>query len=147
MSNTIPLPERSCTCHPDDSPPVPCPKKYALRECVTAHAAAVSAADNAALRAELAQAMKERARAIAVGDDMEQEAERLRDQLHLAEVARAAQVEGLAQGAAGWRERSEQLAAEVAGLREALLQCAESLSIFDVRRIVRAALAAGKGEA
>lgn len=99
------------------------------------------------LRAELAQAMQERARAIAVGDDMEQEAERLRDQLHLAEVARAAQVEGLAQGAAGWRERSEQLAAEVAGLREALLQCAESLSIFDVRRIVRAALAAGKGEA
>lgn len=28
--------ERSCTCHPDDSPPVPCPKKYALRECVAA---------------------------------------------------------------------------------------------------------------
>lgn len=48
----------------------------------------------------------------------------LRDQLHLAEVARAAQV---------------------AGLREALLQCGESCSIFDVRSIVRGALAAGKG--
>lgn len=22
-----------CTCHPDDNPPVPCPKKYALGEC------------------------------------------------------------------------------------------------------------------
>src|SRR5438105_1892685 len=22
-----------CTCHPDDNPPVPCPKKYALSEC------------------------------------------------------------------------------------------------------------------
>ena len=51
-----------------------------------------------ALRAELAQAMKERSRAIAVGSDMEQEVERLREQLHLAEVARAAQVEGLTAG-------------------------------------------------
>lgn len=42
----------------------------------------------------------------------------LRNQLHLAEVARAAQVEGLTQGAAGWRERANQLEAEVAGLRE-----------------------------
>ena len=24
---------RPCTCHPDDNPPVPCPKKYALSEC------------------------------------------------------------------------------------------------------------------
>jgi hypothetical protein len=24
---------RSCTCHPDDNPPVPCPQKYALSEC------------------------------------------------------------------------------------------------------------------
>jgi len=24
---------RPCTCHPDDSPPVPCAKKYALNEC------------------------------------------------------------------------------------------------------------------
>ena len=22
-----------CTCHPDDSPPAPCPRKYALRDC------------------------------------------------------------------------------------------------------------------
>lgn len=25
--------QRSCTCHPDDNPPVPCPQKYALTEC------------------------------------------------------------------------------------------------------------------
>ena len=25
--------ERPCTCHPDDKPPVPCAKKYALSEC------------------------------------------------------------------------------------------------------------------
>ena len=27
---------RPCTCHPDDSPPNPCPQKFALSECVTA---------------------------------------------------------------------------------------------------------------
>jgi len=27
------LTSRPCTCHPDDNPPVPCPKKYALDEC------------------------------------------------------------------------------------------------------------------
>lgn len=26
---------RSCTCHPDDNPPVPCPRKFAYNECVT----------------------------------------------------------------------------------------------------------------
>ena len=25
--------DRSCTCHPDDNPPVPCARKYALTEC------------------------------------------------------------------------------------------------------------------
>lgn len=25
--------ERPCTCHLDDDPPKPCPKKYALEEC------------------------------------------------------------------------------------------------------------------
>lgn len=25
--------DRPCTCHPDDNPPVPCPKRYALDEC------------------------------------------------------------------------------------------------------------------
>lgn len=25
--------ERPCTCHPDDNPPTPCPRKYALQEC------------------------------------------------------------------------------------------------------------------
>lgn len=29
---------RTCTCPPDDSPPVPCPRKYALTECRTAAA-------------------------------------------------------------------------------------------------------------
>lgn len=24
---------RACTCHPDDNPPVPCPRKYALTHC------------------------------------------------------------------------------------------------------------------
>ena len=24
---------RTCTCHPDDNPPVPCPRKFALRDC------------------------------------------------------------------------------------------------------------------
>lgn len=24
---------RTCTCHPSDCPPVPCPRKYALTEC------------------------------------------------------------------------------------------------------------------
>lgn len=28
---------RPCTCHPDDNPPVPCPRKYALSECRAAH--------------------------------------------------------------------------------------------------------------
>ncbi len=26
-------PERRCTCHPDDNPPVPCQKQYALSDC------------------------------------------------------------------------------------------------------------------
>ncbi|MCO6444553.1 MAG: hypothetical protein J5J04_10775, partial [Anaerolineae bacterium] len=29
----IPEIERPCTCHPDDNPPVPCARKYALNEC------------------------------------------------------------------------------------------------------------------
>ena len=64
-----PLPERSCTCHPDDSPPVPCPKKYALRECV-AHAAAVSAAKDAEI-AQLRQYLDAaQRRASALGDEV-----------------------------------------------------------------------------
>ena len=27
------VPERACTCHPDDKPPQPCAKQYALAEC------------------------------------------------------------------------------------------------------------------
>jgi hypothetical protein len=52
------------------------------------------------LTAELAQAMKERSRAITVGSDMEQEVERLREQLALAEAVRASQVAGLTDGLA-----------------------------------------------
>lgn len=29
----------TCTCHPDDNPPRPCPQKYALSECEAAAAA------------------------------------------------------------------------------------------------------------
>lgn len=32
-----PLGTRPCTCHPDDDPPNPCPRKYALDECRLAH--------------------------------------------------------------------------------------------------------------
>jgi len=28
--------DRPCTCHPDDNPPRPCPKRYAYSECVKA---------------------------------------------------------------------------------------------------------------
>lgn len=31
--NKKPEPNRSCTCHPDDNPPEPCARKYALSEC------------------------------------------------------------------------------------------------------------------
>jgi hypothetical protein len=27
-------PQRKCTCHPDDNPPVPCAEQYAYSECV-----------------------------------------------------------------------------------------------------------------
>ena len=27
---------RTCTCHPDDSPPAPCPQKFAYGDCVAA---------------------------------------------------------------------------------------------------------------
>ena len=30
------LVDRSCTCHPDDNPPTPCPEKFAYSECVAA---------------------------------------------------------------------------------------------------------------
>lgn len=33
---------RPCTCHPDDNPPVPCPKKYALTECREAALSAIA---------------------------------------------------------------------------------------------------------
>ena len=88
MSNTIPLPEPAYT--------LPFPDDDEL--------------------AFSARQMREYAAAVTAAKDAE--IERLRDQLHLAEVVRAAQVEGLTQGAAGWRERANQLEAEVAGLRE-----------------------------
>ena len=36
------LPE-DCTCHPDDTPPRPCPRKYAYSECMRAHVARLQA--------------------------------------------------------------------------------------------------------
>jgi hypothetical protein len=30
--------DRPCTCHPDDNPPIPCARQYALRECIAAAA-------------------------------------------------------------------------------------------------------------
>ena len=30
---------RQCTCHPDDNPPIPCARKYALRDCRVADVA------------------------------------------------------------------------------------------------------------
>lgn len=28
--------KRTCTCHPDDNPPFPCPRRYAYNECIKA---------------------------------------------------------------------------------------------------------------
>ncbi len=42
---------RSCTCHPDDSPPVPCARRYAINEC--------RQAELTRLRAELARVQQE----------------------------------------------------------------------------------------
>jgi hypothetical protein len=61
--------------------------------------------DKAALQTELAQAI----RAITVGSDMEQEVERLREQLALAKSVRAAQVAGLVEGAEKLREEVARL--------------------------------------
>ncbi len=35
--------KRPCTCHPDDKPPRPCPRKYALEECRQAAVANLAA--------------------------------------------------------------------------------------------------------
>lgn len=42
---------RSCTCHPDDSPPSPCQRKFSLTECKDAEIAALRAERDAALKA------------------------------------------------------------------------------------------------
>jgi hypothetical protein len=34
---------RTCTCHPDDNPPVPCAQRYALSACLTADLATMTA--------------------------------------------------------------------------------------------------------
>lgn len=44
---------RPCTCHPDDNPPVPCPRMYALQDC---RRAAALAAEVELLRKRLAEA-------------------------------------------------------------------------------------------
>lgn len=35
--------KRTCTCHPDDNPPSPCPRRFALNECRAAELAAQDA--------------------------------------------------------------------------------------------------------
>lgn len=43
MAAATELVQRPCTCHPDDNPPKPCPKNYALTDCRAAdHIATVS---------------------------------------------------------------------------------------------------------
>jgi hypothetical protein len=46
---------RACTCHPDDKPPTPCARKYALRDCRIADVARRLhfAADVAELREQI----------------------------------------------------------------------------------------------
>ena len=48
---------RPCTCHPDDNPPVPCPRMYALQDC---RRAAALAAEIESLRARMADMQGER---------------------------------------------------------------------------------------
>lgn len=50
---------RPCTCHPDDNPPVPCPRMYALQDC---RRAAALAAEIESLRARLAEAERDAVR-------------------------------------------------------------------------------------
>lgn len=62
---TEPAAPRSCTCHPDDNPPVPCAEKYAYSECAAAPQEAEAQAirdkalEEAATLADLAQAQRE----------------------------------------------------------------------------------------
>ena len=44
--------QRPCTCHPDDNPPVPCPRKYALEECRLAAQSYPSGAPSSAPQGE-----------------------------------------------------------------------------------------------
>lgn len=50
---------RPCTCHPDDNPPIPCPRMYALQDC---RRAAALAAEIESLRARLAEAERDAVR-------------------------------------------------------------------------------------
>mgnify|MGYP000665046219 CR=1 FL=1 len=50
--------ERSCTCHPDDDPPVPCPRKYALLDCLIAAARRAGAEE---MRASIVRWLRARA--------------------------------------------------------------------------------------
>jgi hypothetical protein len=47
---------RPCTCHPDDNPPVPCPRMYALQDC---RRAAALAAEIESLRSRLLDAKEQ----------------------------------------------------------------------------------------
>lgn len=82
--------------------------------------------EKATLRAELAQAMKERSRAIAVGDDFEQEAERLRDRVAELETANQRQKdEWLA-----WAAKREALERDAARYRELRHEAGKACSML-----------------
>jgi hypothetical protein len=100
------------------------------------------------LTAELAQAMKERSRAITVGSDMEQEVERLREQLALAESVRAAQVAGLTEGMAKLKQDAARYVylRDVAWHTGSLIFYEERYGPEDWNAHIDAARAALKGE-
>lgn len=61
--------ERPCTCHPDDNPPRPCPRKYALSECRKAAAYREQVNSLALECAESTRRAAEKSGAVLVVDD------------------------------------------------------------------------------
>ena len=73
---------RPCTCHPEDNPPVPCPRKFAISECRAAAAlGGVSNAELDALEAELKAERESRNADAIYADSQRHEIERLRAEL------------------------------------------------------------------
>lgn len=63
--------DRPCTCHPDDNPPVPCAKRYALTEC--------KAAAYESLRSRLVEAERDMDQLIGERDHAQGMADKLAD--------------------------------------------------------------------